>query len=181
MLPFKVIEKEIDIILGIITDFQNDARVLVETLSYLHGLEIDKKFPMNTFALLKCDRQQLYGALNEEWAYFLHGYECRFSNIKNGHIVNVILKFEDEYGAIDPYFLGNYIKTNPKYIDFDIPNEFEYGLKIIQFLQKRKMLTKIKNSAQVIIGFERNEPIYISQEFKGIKLQSSYSHPHARL
>jgi hypothetical protein len=63
MLTFKIIEKEIDIILGIITDFQNDARVLVETLSYLHGLEIDKKFPMNTFALLKGDKscvQRLY-------------------------------------------------------------------------------------------------------------------------
>jgi hypothetical protein len=169
MLTFKIIEKNIDLILEIINDFQNDARLLVEKLSQLHGLEIDKKFPMNTF--MKIRNHEQHGFLDEKWSYFFHGNECRFKNIETGHTIEVMLKFEDEYGAIDPYFLGKYIKTNPKYVDFEIPDEFNYGLKIIRFLQKREMLLEIENHAQVIIGFEGDKPLYESFDFKGIKLK----------
>jgi hypothetical protein len=169
MLTFKIIEKNIDLIKEAIHDFQNDARLLVEKLALLHGLEIEKKFPMNTF--IKIKNQSQHGILDEKWLYFFHGHECRFKNIETGHTIEVMLKFEDEYGAVDPYFLGKYIKTNPKYIDFEISDEFNYGLKIIRFLQKREMLLEIENHAQVIIGFEGDKPLYESIDFKGIKLK----------
>ncbi len=169
MLTFRIIEKNIALIKEVIRNFQIDARQLVEKLALLHGLEIEKKFPMNTFMPIRNNGQ--HGVLDKKWLYFFHGYECRFKNIENGHTVEVIMKFEDEYGAIDPYFLGKYMKTNPKYVDFEIPDEFNYGLKIIRFLKKREMLLNIENQAQVIIGFEGDKPLYESFDFKGIKLK----------
>jgi hypothetical protein len=124
---------------------------------------------MNTFMKIRNHGQ--HGFLDENWSYFFHGNECRFKNIETGHTIEVMLKFEDQYGAIDPYFLGKYIKTNPKYVDFDISDEFNCGLKIIRFLQKRNMLLNIENHAHVIIGFDENKPIYKLFDFKGIKLK----------
>lgn len=120
---------------------------------------------------MKIRNHEQYGFLDENWSYFFHDNECRVRNSENVHTVEVMLKFEDEYGAIDLYFFGKYIKTNPKYVDFDISDEFNCGLKIIYFLQKRKMLLNVENHAQVITGFDGNIPVYDLFEFKGIKLK----------
>lgn len=163
------VKKHIDFFINVIQDFTEDAKTLVIKLSKTYNLEIDDKMPLNTFFTLKNQKQ--VGLIDENWAYFLHGYECQFKH-KNNHIVEVILKFQNEYGALDPVFLSRYINTNPKYLHLDIriENEFEDGLKIINTLNKCKLLVKIENTGNVIYDSLNNNFLYIEKEFKGLKL-----------
>jgi hypothetical protein len=166
------VKNNIGIFITITQNFSDDARFLVIKLSQAYNLEVDNKMPMNTF--LKLKNQMQSGFLDDQWTYFFHGNECRFKH-KNGQITEVILNFEDEYGALDPFFLGKYIKTNPKYpnINTKIKDEFEDGLKIMEVLQELNLLLNIENNANVIIGFENNQALCIQQKFKGVKLNTS--------
>lgn len=164
------IKNNIDIFIVIIQDFIDEAKCLVESLSQKHNLEIDSKIPINAFFKLKNQAQS--GSLDQQWFYFLHGYECRFTH-ENGQIIEVILTFESEYGALNPLFLGKYIRTNPRYksISARIKSEFEDGLKIISVLQDKNLLLTINNEANVIVEFENDEAVYVQQIFKGVKLK----------
>ncbi|MBO2011638.1 DUF6896 domain-containing protein [Hymenobacter negativus] len=164
------IEKNIDTFIVIIQAFTDDAKSLVKKLSQKYNLEIDDKMPANSFFKLKSQIQN--GYIDKQWSYFLHGYECRFKH-ENGNIIDVVLTFENEYGALDPYFLGRYIRTNPKHTNVStrIQNEFKDGLKIIKVLRENNLLLTINNQAGVIIEFENDEAIYVQQTFEGIKLK----------
>jgi hypothetical protein len=164
------IKNNIDTFIAIIQYFTDDARCLVRKLSQNYSLEIDSKLPANTFFKLKNQTQS--GCIEKQWSYFLHGYECRFKH-ENGHIVEVILTFENEYGALNPAFLGKYIRTNPKHINMStrIQDDFEDGLKIIKTLQENNLLLIINNQAEAIVEFENDKAVYIQKTFKGVKLK----------
>ena len=155
----------------IIQNFTDDARCLVNKLSLKHNLEIDSKMPANTFFKLKSQMQ--HGYIDEQWSYFLHGYECRLKH-KDGQIMEVILTFENEYGALNPYFLGTYLRTNPKHtsISNKIHNEFDDGLKVLNVLRDNNLLLTLENKADVIVEFENNKAIHIQRTFEGVKLKS---------
>jgi hypothetical protein len=55
------------------------------------------------------------GSLGSEWAYYFHGAECRFDNLSNGQIVELIYITKPEFGFLDGYFLYNYMLTTGKF------------------------------------------------------------------
>jgi hypothetical protein len=49
----------------------------------------------------------------DEWDYQPHGGECRFVGRATGQVVEVRLTFGEEFGALDPYFFGRFVRSTP--------------------------------------------------------------------
>jgi len=170
------IQKNLHFFINAVKEYGEDAKLLIEKFSRLYNLDLDNKMPINTFWEIKNDSQN--GLMNENWLYFFHGYECRFKNLKSGHIIEVILTFGDEYGVLNPIFIAKYIDTNPKYFNknLEITNEFEIGSAIIEVLKTNNKLLEIENTGSVLIDMLENDtPLYVEQKFRGLRLNPALS------
>jgi len=51
----------------------------------------------------------------KEWIFWFHGAECQFKNHKTGQIVELVITYAPEFGALDSYFFLQYLKTTPRF------------------------------------------------------------------
>lgn len=70
------------------------------------------------------------GKVDENWDYYFHGAECRFDNKQTKQVIELVITYVPEFGALDSWFFLNYIKTTPKYkvlADFFCQENQKYG------------------------------------------------------
>lgn len=60
----------------------------------------------------KCVGEQKKGRINAEWTYWFHGAECRFRYQRTGQVVEIVIIFKTEYGALDTFFFQQYLKNH---------------------------------------------------------------------
>jgi hypothetical protein len=53
------------------------------------------------------------GKLDGGWRYCFHGYECGFSNQQSGQHLEIVFGYENQWGIINPYFFGQFVKSTP--------------------------------------------------------------------
>lgn len=164
------IKKNINIFIQIIQEFASEAEFLVKKLVMVHNLNLEGKIPINVFSKLKYEAQ--FGYLDDEWKYFFHGFECRFTH-KDGKIVDVVLKYKDEYSHI--MFIGKYIETNTKYsnISKKIKDTFQDECKIIKVLKEYNLISEFENEVDIILEFGDDEKEIFRHLSKGIKLNQN--------
>lgn len=126
-------------------DYRALAIHLMAELSKKLGIEFDKDFPGRTLNPLKRDRGQ--GRLGD-WRYYLHGFDCGFEHEKTKQCIEASLIHGEEYGALDPYFFTNYIKSSQQYypLPVEIYEDYADGAKIIEVMLRLGKLELINSN-----------------------------------
>lgn len=169
-----IVLKHSALVVTLLKEYRNKAEMLVRKLAQKFDLIIDENYPMNTFNKFKEGiKESPRGKLDEIWDYYFHGFECRFTNKKTSHQIEVILTFANEYGALDAAFFGKYIKTHPDYSNFpfNIRHEFHDGYIILQVLKEEGIILPISNDAKAEYEVGNGEIHYMDRHVEGIALK----------
>lgn len=81
-----------------------------------------------------------------EWKYSFHGFHCGFTHKSTELTIEASLVFGENYGELDPFFFGEFIKTNPDFIPLPIPiyDSYHDGKRIVETMLKLGKFKKIK-------------------------------------
>lgn len=145
-----ITDKEIEDNQNFFEQCAKDYRQLGEELLYklVHKLDLKliKDFPMQTFNELKRDKR--FNGKVEGWNYYVHGFHCRFVNIKTKQEIEVSLVFGQEFGDLDPCFFSKFIKSTPKYkpLLIGIYEDYEDGLRINEKMTSLGKFEKISSN-----------------------------------
>jgi hypothetical protein len=134
-------------------DYRVLATQLISELAGKFNETIDSENAMHTFGKYKRSRQTGIGIMGS-WKYRLHGSDCRFENIETGQTIEVYLLTRLEFGALDPYFFVEYIKTTKKYrpLPVEFYEDFWDGDRI---LEKMLQLGKFERIDPLSLGWEK--------------------------
>jgi len=123
--------------------FRNDAINLMQEMSLKFGIDLNTLDGLTSLKFKKSNGQT--GRLSEEWAYYLHGAECRFENTMTGQVVEVIIITKPEFGYLDCYFFYNYMVTTKRFKNLAtwFNNDHHNICKAIDLLALEGILTRV--------------------------------------
>jgi hypothetical protein len=130
--------------------FRNEANELVHSLAkeFNFSLDADTVIPHSIY-LHKYNNKGLF---RNEWSYYFHGAECRFENIVNGQVIEIIYITKPEFGYLDSYFFYSYMQSTNKYknlaIWFGNPLNVSSAIEILadkKFLRKDPFVKVSRN------------------------------------
>jgi hypothetical protein len=80
-----------------------------------------------------------------EWRYNIHGFHCSFVHRKTEQVVEASIVSGQEFGALDPYFFSQYIKSTAAYrpLPLVILEDYEDGQRILTKLLELGMLREV--------------------------------------
>ncbi len=141
-------------------DYHNLATQLITSLAEHLNITINPKRPLDSFEFLKHCDQEPEDAVFGDWNYFVHGYDCGFTNLTTGQKVEVSLVNELEFGRLDPYFFIGFIKSTQSYnsLPVEVYDDYTEGLRILEKMVdigKFEKLTKGSNFRQAIVVTDR--------------------------
>lgn len=101
------------------------------------NIEPHNGFPLETINPSDKSNYSQTGQM-DKWRYYLHGIHCAFVHKETSQRIEVPLTFGEEYGALDPYFFVNFIKTTPEFQPVPVPiyNAYHDGQKILEVMTK---------------------------------------------
>jgi hypothetical protein len=113
--------------------FRRTASALAVRLAQRLGVAPDRLLDLDR----QRDRAEGLGRLDGGWAYHFHGLECCFENRESGQAVEVRLGFGDEFGVLDPYFFGRFVKSTPGLAPLArlIQDDFHDAARVLDVLQ----------------------------------------------
>ncbi|RYU78256.1 DUF6896 domain-containing protein [Hymenobacter persicinus] len=123
--------------------FRQQAFQLTELLLEARAVPIGKRHDWRELMQLKM--RQARGAVNEEWTYYLHGWECRFEHTGTGQVVEVIVANLPECGCLDAYFFLTYINTTAAFAELRqwLGNEDANVGKALRILRSQGVLQQL--------------------------------------
>jgi len=108
-----ILEKQ-DEIMAAARAFWVTATELMAALGKAHGIDPANRSDLHGLKKRFRDNQQR-GAVNAEWSFWLHGSECQFTHATTGQVVEVVVTYADEFGALDSFFFLQYLQTTPRF------------------------------------------------------------------
>ena len=130
-----------DMILKSIENFRKTADSLITRLCT--KLKFPKENVSEDWRLSINEKDWLDEKLDEEWEYYIHGYQCKFENKKTGQSVNVQLKnYENLESLLDPYFFMEFVESTPSEEQTAkfLKSDYNKAYKIINVLIDNNML-----------------------------------------
>jgi hypothetical protein len=90
------------------------------------------------------------GRLDDEWAYQFHGVECCFTSAITGQVVDVRLRFGDEFGVLDPWFFHRFLSTTQKYSSLatKLPDGFHDTARALELLERSGGLIRVPRQSE---------------------------------
>ncbi|MFK8054791.1 MAG: hypothetical protein AB8F78_01620 [Saprospiraceae bacterium] len=138
------IQKILDDIHLAAISFKEDGVKLMEILGNTYEIN---PFDLKAIGKLKSksrvNRQR--GAVNQDWNFWFHGAECQFENRRTGQIVEIVVDYCPEYGALDSFFFLRYIDTTPAFIKLSefFAGDWKSLSKALDMLEERGNLRRI--------------------------------------
>ncbi len=110
-------------------------------------------FPFKTLYWFRNPHFKKSGKMGK-WKYNFHGFHCGFTHQVTGLTIEASLVFGKNYGELDPYFFGQYIKTNPDYIPLPVPvyDSYHDGKRIVQTMLALGRFKEIKSHFEERVG-----------------------------
>lgn len=151
-----ITDEEIDSNQTVLEQYALDYRELATNLIYglAEQLNIDLKNEIPYVAFLNYWQAKGQSGRYKEWTFFFHGLHCHFYNTKTKQEIEVPIAFGLEFGALDPYFFSNYIKSTPQYqpLPVDIYDDYLDGRRIIERLTTKGVFEKINATLPSYFG-----------------------------
>lgn len=129
--------------------FRSDAVILIKALGETYQID-----PFEQGGLLSIKKKsranKQRGKVNDEWNFWFHGAECQFKNHKTGQIVELVITYGTEFGALDSYFFLTYLQTTSKFkalADF-FSEDLTSVTKALNLLEDLGMLHRINDESQ---------------------------------
>lgn len=85
------------------------------------------------------------GRLDSHWRYGFHGRQCGFRNGVTGQDVQAEMGFGGEFGVLDPFFFGRFVRTTPglEGVAALFRDSFHDPLRALVILERQGRLTRI--------------------------------------
>lgn len=110
----ELLREKSDEILKAAKAFRNDGISLMKRLGQVYGKDPFTKNGLNEI-IRSSRKEHKRGKINDEWNFWFHGAECQFKNQKTNQVIELIIIYESEFGALDSYFFLNYLKTTKRF------------------------------------------------------------------
>lgn len=142
-------------------DYRILATILIEKLSEHLNLKVDKFDPLSSFSFLKMKSQKNSSNFFGDWKFFLHGNHIAFEHRTSGQKIEVDLSIPGEFGALDPQFYTQYIRTSVEYkpLPFSFESDYHDGCRIFEIMLKsgKFELISIDQNKKYVIVKNRNK------------------------
>lgn len=94
------------------------------------------------------DHRDRGGILPGGWNYGFHGLQCCFENASTRQIVDVETSFGGEFGVLDPYFFGEYLRSTPQFafLRRTLPDSFHDTRRALDLLESWGRLTRVEGN-----------------------------------
>jgi len=109
---------EQNLLIEVIKAFESKAQDLINVLANKFDIDTDRN-SNRLFSKLMTRKDNLWrGDIDENWNYWFHGDACDFKNKITGQFLHVKINRNGNFGAIDNYYLYEFLKTTEslKYI-----------------------------------------------------------------
>lgn len=126
-----------DYVIESIIAFEKKANELIDLLAKVYELDLTSD---NPFGKLLIRNNNLWkGDLPDHWTYRFHGSSCNFLNSKTNQTLDVKITPVGFYGAIDYFYLYQFVRTTPelKYVVAAYPEEKMFYGNIDELIQKQ--------------------------------------------
>ena len=129
--------------------FRNDGIEIIKALGETYQVNpFEQKSLLSIKEKSRSNKQR--GKVNDEWDFWFHGAECQFKNRKTGQIIELVITYGSEFGALDSYFFLTYLQTTPKFkalADFFSEDSTSVA-KALNLLEDLRMLHRINDESQ---------------------------------
>lgn len=125
--------------------FDVKANELIRLMANIYNLDLSAE---NPFGKLLTRRDNLWkGELINGWKYRFHGGSCEFENVITGQILDIYINRNNQFGAIDNFFLYRFIETTKEldYVKSEL-NSKEKFYKALNELEQTNILVDIGNN-----------------------------------
>jgi hypothetical protein len=141
----RVVLGSLPLFLAAIRDFSDTADRLCRGLAAAHRFGPEE---------LLARGEEIEEGRVDGWSYYFHGQECCFTGQETGQVVDVQLKFGDEFGVLDPYFLSRFIRTTPAHREAArlLRDNFHDACRVLEVLHARGHLRVDKVLCDVLGG-----------------------------
>jgi hypothetical protein len=149
-------------------DYRNLSIKLVNEIAQYLKLDINFKYPLETFNPLKRSASKSKGHVGD-WFYYLHGFHIGCENRKTKQCLEIPLVYSFEFGALDPYFFSIFIKSTQAYrpLPIDIYEDYADGKAIINkmiALGKFEWInSNIPNLKEAVVTDREKIPVHSSK------------------
>lgn len=140
--------------------FEKKANELIHLLAKTYELDLNSDYP---FGKLLSRKNNLWkGDLPDDWTYRFHGGACNFLNSKTNQTLDVKIAPVGFYGAIDYFYLYQFVRTTPEldYVIAACPEEKIFYRNIDELIHKQ------------IISFTKDHLKILDRKFSEIEIKS---------
>lgn len=134
--------------------FRQTGIELMETLGTTHNIDPYDLHALNRLKFRSRANKQR-GVIDDQWNFWFHGAECQFSNHATGQIIELVIDYCPEFGALDSFFFFRYIDTTPAYKELSkfFNEDWKSLTKALDLLEDQGRLKRIdENSHRGIVA-----------------------------